>query len=343
MVVAVLVVVLAALLLVRALQPGAPDAVPLGASLRDVAGERPLVGTAVRDEPLQDEQGYRNVLARQFTSLTPENAMKWAVLEPERGKLDWSGADRLVAFAREHDQAVRGHTLVWYTQNPAWLEALRGAELRQTVREHIRTVMERYRGKVGVWDVVNEPFEDDGTRRQSLFQRELGDGYVEDALRTARTADAGAKLYVNEIGAEAPGPKSDAFYALAKGLLARGAPLDGVGFQAHFNEDGVPDGFAQNLARFAALGLDVAITEADVGLELPADAAARRLQSRVFAEVVKTCETQSRCVSLTFWGFTDRFSWIPETQPGRGEATLLDDRLRPKPAYQAVRGVLRAR
>jgi endo-1,4-beta-xylanase len=317
-----------------------PGAVALGGALRQETGGRPLVGTAVDDQALRDEPGYRADLAGQFSSVTPENAMKWAVLEPERGSTDWSGADRLVAFAQAHGQQVRGHTLVWYAQNPAWVEALKGSELRHVVREHIRTVMERYRGRIGTWDVVNEPFEDDGTRRPSAFQRELGDGWVEDALRTARTADAKAKLYINEIGAEGPGPKADALYALVKELKARGVPLDGVGFQAHFNQQGVPDGFAANLARFAALGLDVAITESDVALRLPADPAAQRLQALVFGQVAQTCKRLPRCVSLTFWGFTDRHSWIPATQPGRGAATLLDDHLRPKPAFRAVREAL---
>ena len=320
-----------------------PSAVALPGSLKESAGDRLFVGTAVDDRALQDEPGYREVLTGQFSSVTPENAMKWAVLEPERGRVDWKGADRLVDFAVEHGQAVRGHTLVWFGQNPGWVDALKGDELRQVVREHIRTTMERYRRRVGIWDVVNEPFEDDGNRRQSVFQRELGDGWVEDAFRTARVADADAKLYLNEIGAEAPGPKSDALFALVKQLQAGGVPIDGVGFQAHFTRDGVPDGFRANLERFAALGLDVAITEADVALKLPAGRAALRKQARTFRDTVETCLAIPRCRSITFWGFTDRHSWIPATQPGEGAATLLDAQLRPKRGYRAVLKVLRRR
>ncbi len=327
----------------RVLQAHGPDAVPLPGSLREAAGERLLVGSAVDDAALHGEPGYREDLAGQFSAVTPENVMKWAVLEPERGKLDWAAADRLVDFAVDHGQAVRGHTLVWSNQNPGWLEALKGDELRQVTREHVRTTMERYRGRVGIWDVVNEPFMDDGMRRQSVFQRELGDGWVEDAFRTARVADAEAKLYLNEIGAEGLGQKSDALYALVKQLLARGVPIDGVGFQAHLTRDGVPDGFRANLERFAALGLDVAITEADVALHLPADAAALRAQARAFRGVVRACVAVPRCRSVTFWGFTDRHSWIPATQPGEGAATLLDEQLRPKRAYRSVLKALRRR
>ncbi|MCW3012112.1 MAG: 1,4-beta-xylanase [Solirubrobacterales bacterium] len=312
-----------------------PGAVALPGMLDERAGDR-LIGTAVDDGALQREPGYREVLARQFSTLTPENAMKWAVLEPERGRVEWGGADRLVAFAEEHDQEVRGHPLVWFGQLPGWVEALPEPEVQQVMREHIRQVVERYRGRVRTWDVVNEPFEDDGSRRRSIFQRGMGDGWVEDAFRTARTADPDAKLYLNEIGAEAPGPKSDALYALARDLRARGVPIDGVGFQGHFNLEGMPRGFRQNVERFAALGLDVAITEADVALEMPASEGELRAQAAVFRGVVEVCRAVPRCRSLTFWGFTDRHSWIPATQPGRGAATLLDEELRPKPAFRSV-------
>ncbi len=319
-----------------------PEAVALPGVLQEAAGDR-FVGTAVDDLALRREPGYRDVLAGQFSSVTPENAMKWALLEPERGTLDWAAVDRVVDFAIDHGQAVRGHTLLWYSQNPAWVEALHGRELRQVTHEHIRSVVQRYRRRVGIWDVVNEPFEDDGTRRQSVFQRELGDGWVEDAFRTARAADATAALYLNEIGAEAPGPKSDALYALVKELKARGVPINGVGFQAHLTRRGVPDGFKANLERFAALGLDVAVTEADVALTVPAESAALRAQARAFGDVTEACVALARCRSLTFWGFTDRHSWISATQPGRGAATLLDEQLRPKRAYRAVREALRRR
>ena len=314
---------------------GPAAAALLGPGLRAAAG-RLRVGTAVDDAPLQADPGYRAELAREFSSLTPENAMKWAVLEPTRGKVDWAGADRLVDFAGDHDQAVRGHTLVWWNQNPAWVDALHGGALRAAVREHIGAVVGRYRGRVGMWDVVNEPFEDDGSRRLSTFQRELGDGWIEDALRTARAADPAARLFLNEIGAEGPGPKSDALYALVKDLRARGVPLDGVGFQFHLNLKGPPAGVRANLARFAALGVEVALTEVDVALRQPAGAADRRAQAAVFGTVVRSCRVVPRCAGVTFWGFTDRYSWIPGAQPGMGAATLLDAQLRPKPAYAAV-------
>jgi endo-1,4-beta-xylanase len=324
-----------------------PEAQPLpGGPLRTLASARDIaIGTAVDATALRREPGYRADLAGQFSSVTPENAMKWAALEPSRGKYDWGDADRLVDFARGHDQQVRGHTLVWWNQLPGWLTGahLGARDLRQALREHIRTVMGRYRGRVGTWDVVNEPLADDGSLRRSLWQRTLGDAWIADAFHTARTADPHAKLYLNEIGAEAVNAKSDALYRLVRGLRARGVPVDGVGFQTHVNLQGVPRTFRENLRRFAALGVDVSITEADVALEEPAGEDALRAQARVYRGIVEDCLAVRACRSLTFWGFTDRHSWIPMASPGFGSATLLDRELRPKPAYRAVAEALRAR
>lgn len=130
-----------------------PEAVALPGSLKEAAGRR-LVGTAVDDVALRQEPGYRETIVGQFSTLTPENAMKWAVLEPVRGDVDWGGADRLVEFAEERGMEVRGHPLVWFGQLPQWVEALRGPEVQRVMREHIRSVVERYRGRVRTWDVA---------------------------------------------------------------------------------------------------------------------------------------------------------------------------------------------
>lgn len=323
-----------------------PRAQPLaGTPLRTLArraGGR-LIGTAVDDGALRHEPGYRADLAGQFSSVTPENVLKWALLEPTRGKVDWSGADRLVAFARRHDMAIRGHTLVWWDQLPAWVQALKGNAARQAMHAHIRAVLHRYRRTIRTWDVVNEPFADDGRRHASVWQSQLGDGWVQDALRTARAADPTGSLWINEFDAEAIGPKSDALYALVKDLKARGVPLDGVGFQAHLTLHGLPPTALANLRRFAALGVDVAFTEVDVALADgdPASDALRR-QAGVYGDVARTCLAVSRCRGLTVWGFTDEHSWIPGTQPGNGRADLLDGRLRAKPAFGALQRELAA-
>jgi endo-1,4-beta-xylanase len=313
------------------------------APLRELGETRDIVlGTAVDDAPLRNESGYRKTLARQFAALTPENAMKWDALENERGSLRWAAADRAVAFAADHDMTVRGHTLVWHAQLPAWIAdgKLGADELRAVMRDHIAAVMGRYKGRVRTWDVVNEVVGDDGALRKSVWLDTLGPAFIAEAFAAARRADPKARLAMNEIGAEGVGPKSDTLYRLAKGLKARGL-LDEVGFQSHFTLDGVPPTMPENLRRFAALGLDVAITEADVRVRDGGTPEQLEVQGQVYAKLVDTCRAVARCKALTVWGFTDRHSWIPESSPGYGSATLLDEDLKAKPAYRAFARALR--
>ena len=339
--VAVGVVVLCAVLFAGFLARGGEDATPLpGTSLREAAKARGMeIGTAVRGEVLKRDRAYRQTIEAQFSTVTPENEMKWYAVEPERGEYTFDDADAIVEQAREAKQKVRGHTLVWHAQLPDWVRRLGADELRQATREHIRTVMAKYKDDVGVWDVVNEPISDDGGLRQSVFMRRLGVGFIADAFRTARTADPDAKLYLNEIGAEGINAKSNRLYEIVRGLKAGGVPIDGVGFQAHFNLDGMPADFVANMQRFKALGLDIAITEADVGIQMPPDAGKLAAQARIYEQIVAGCRAVD-CRSLTFWGFTDGRSWISETQAGMGAATLLDEALKPKPAFGAVQRAL---
>ena len=320
---------------------GGKDAEPLpGTALRDAAKQRGLeFGTAVRGDVLQRNRAYRQTVAAQFSTVTPENEMKWFAIEPERGEFDFGPADDIVEHARDARQKVRGHTLVWHAQLPDWVRELGTKELRQAMREHIRTVMRHYGEDVGVWDVVNEPIDDNGRLRRSVFMRRLGAGFIEDAFRTARAADRDAKLYLNEIGAEGINAKSNRMYEIVRDLKGRGVPIDGVGFQTHANLSGLPADFVANMQRFRALGLDIAITEADVGIPLPPDETELQAQAAIYREIVRSCRAVD-CRSLTFWGFTDGRSWISETQAGMGAATLLDEDLRPKPAFRAVQRAL---
>jgi endo-1,4-beta-xylanase len=308
--------------------------------LRDLARQRGIdVGTAVRGTVLKRNRAYRQTVEAQFSTVTPENEMKWYAVEPHRGEYTFAAADDIVERAREAGQKVRGHTLVWHEQLPDWVKDLDPGQLRQAMHEHIRRVMAQYSDDIDVWDVVNEPISDDGGLRPSVFERRLGPGFIADAFRTARAADADAKLYLNEIGAEGLNAKSNRLYNVVRGLRSDGVPIDGVGFQAHVNLKGLPDDFVANMQRFRALGLDVAVTEADVGLKLPTSPQELQAQAAIYTQIVRSC-LRAGCRSLTFWGFTDAQSWIPETQPGMGAATLLDEHLAPKPAFTAVQQAL---
>ncbi|MET0411345.1 MAG: endo-1,4-beta-xylanase [Polyangiaceae bacterium] len=314
-----------------------------GAPLRELAARRGIrIGTALDHALLDGASPYVAVAAGQFNSVTTENALKWDHTEYPKGVLSWERADRIVSFARAHDQRVRGHALVWHRQNPAWVseDEQSPAELRALIRDRIAVTVGRYAGSIACWDVVNEPLEWDGSYRESLWHKALGPGYVAEALHWARQADPAAKLYINDYEVESLCPKSDALYALAKQLLLNGVPLDGIGFQAHLVLGRIPTDLEANLRRFADLGLDVAITELDIRVHLPADEARLAQQAEEYASVVRTCLRVPRCQELTLWGFTDALSWIPAEYPEYGAAAILDDGYAPKPAYHAVASVL---
>jgi endo-1,4-beta-xylanase len=305
--------------------------------LRDLAAAKgKVMGTAVTGSKLTGT--YGEIAAREFNWLTPGNAMKWGSVEPSRGTYDWAEADGIVDFAETHGQQVRGHTLLWHQQNPNWLTSGSWTrdQLGAIVQDHIATEVGRYKGRVAAWDVVNEPFDEDGTYRPTLFHTTLGQDYIAQALTWARAADPGAKLYINDYNVEGVNAKSTALYNLVKSLKERGVPIDGVGLQAHLIVGQVPSTLQQNIQRFADLGIDVAITELDIRMQLPATQAKLTQQAADYKAVMNACVALARCTGVTVWGFTDSDSWIPDTFPGQGAATPYDENYRPKPAYHAI-------
>ena len=211
------------------------DATGLGTIIDDETVRRPLMGTAVRSATLAQEPAYASIAGSRFDLLTPENEMKWDVVEPQRGGFDFSAPDAIVNFAVEHGQTVHGHTLAWHQQNPAWLTAggFTRPELIDILTNHIATVVGRYRGVVSMWDVVNEAIGDNALVRPSIWTTGIGADAYDLAFFAARAADPNAKLYINDYNIEGPSQKSDALYSLVSGMVARGVPIDGVGFQTH--------------------------------------------------------------------------------------------------------------
>ncbi|HYN93905.1 MAG TPA: endo-1,4-beta-xylanase, partial [Pilimelia sp.] len=305
--------------------------------LRTHAADRgKVIGTALATGPLASDATYRSLAATEFNQVTPENALKWDATEPNRGQFSFAGADAILASAAQNNQVVRGHTLVWHNQTPGWVQNLAAADLRTATQNHISTVVGRYRGRIAYWDVVNEAFADNGTLRNSFWLQKLGAGYIADAFRWARAADPSAKLYYNDYNIEGVGAKSDATYNLVRDLRAQGVPIDGVGLQAHLILGQVPASLQQNIARFAALGVDVAITELDIRMPTPATPERLAQQATDYRRVLDACLAVARCVGVTVWGFSDRHSWIPSVFPGQGAALPYDENYRPKPAYDAI-------
>ncbi|WP_406346687.1 endo-1,4-beta-xylanase [Streptomyces sp. NBC_00648] len=304
-------------------------------SLRSLAEAKGIYfGTAITQGDLNNS-ALTAVAGSQFGMLTPGNEMKWDTTEPSRGSFNFAPADRLVSFAQANSMKLRGHTLVWHSQLPSWVSSLPTAQVKAAMESHITNEVTHYKGKLYAWDVVNEPFNEDGSFRTDAFYNAMGSGFVADALRTARAADPDAKLYLNDYNIEGQNAKSDAMYNLVKTLKSQGVPLDGVGFQAHFILGQVPSTFKANLQRFTALGVNVAITELDDRIQLPATTASLAQQANDYAGVVNTCLAVTGCVGITQWGVGDADSWIPGTFPGYGAATLYDADYRPKPAYAA--------
>ncbi|MFG3201465.1 endo-1,4-beta-xylanase [Streptomyces sp. NPDC048192] len=313
-------------------------------TLADLAERHGRYFGSATDNPELTDSAYTKILGSQFDMITPGNGMKWYATEPQQGVFDWTNGDQIVDLARKNHQKVRAHTLVWHSQLPDWLTSKQwtASELRAVLKKHITTEVRHYRGKVYSWDVVNEAFNEDGTYRETLWYKTLGPGYIADALRWAHEADPHAKLYLNDYNIEAVGPKSDAYYALVKDLKAKGVPLDGIGFQTHLAlQYGYPTTIEENLRRFSALGLDTALTEVDVRMQLPATADKLAEQASWYGDLTKACLSVRRCVGITIWDFTDKYSWIPGVFPGEGAALPWDEQLNPKPAYQALREALR--
>ena len=314
-----------------------------GPTLRSLADARGVkIGTALAANHLSADAAYASIGAAQFNSVTPENEMKWGVVEPTRGHFNWSGADQIVSFAQSHSMRIRGHNLVWHSQLPGWLTggSFTAGQLTTIMQQHIATEVGRYKGRVAVWDVVNEPFNDNGTLRSDIWTQAMGMGYIATALRAARAADNGARLFLNDFNIEGVNAKSTAMLNLVKLLKSQGVPIDGVGFESHFVLGQVPTSLQQNIARFTAIGVSVEITELDVRMTLPATSAKLTQQASDYRTVVNACLAVSGCRAITVWEFTDKYSWVPGTFSGQGAADLYDQNLQPKPAYTAVQQAL---
>jgi endo-1,4-beta-xylanase len=327
-------------------------AAALGQPLRDLGARRGVrVGTAVNPSYFA-ESAYPATLAREFSQVQPENAMKFQPIEPGRGNYYWNDADAIVSFAQAHGMVIRGHTLVWHQQNPTWLNGLSQNDLSAALQDHIQTVVDRYAGKVYAWDVVNEAFNDDGTLRSTIWSNSPGIGptgtaYIEQALRWANHADPQAKLFYNDYGAEGVNAKSNAIYTMAQDFVARGVPFHGVGLQMHLTASGISTASVDaNIKRLTDLGLEVQITELDVRLPVDSTGAATAAnlatQAQIYHDAVQVCLKYPKCTAVQTWGFTDKHSWIPGSYPGQGAALPFDASYNTKPAYDAMASVLQS-
>lgn len=320
-------------------------------SLREAADQVGVgIGAAAQPGFIAGDPNYGPVLAREFNSLTAENHMKWAAVQPALGVYDFTAADALVDFAELNGMAVRGHNLIWDQElvdsTPAYVSSITDPnELRSLLAEHIQTVVGRYKGRVDAWDVVNEPLVLGGTELyENIFFQLLGPGYIAEALELAHAADPNATLFINEVLVSLQGARFDAFLALAADLLSQGAPLHGVGIQGHYFGPPDPVQLEANIRALEELGLVVEITELDILLSGNDDPNQKLERQRTgYFNVVSACMAVTGCRRVTTWGFSDRYTWIDGFVGPQFDPLPFDEDYGRKPAYFGVREALLTR
>ena len=298
-------------------------------------------GIAVKPGDLTDPAS--SAIVKDYCSIIVyENMMKMGNLHPNKKFWNWSDVDHLIEFAEENKIRVKWHTLFWHQQNAPYVSSsMSREEALEMMDEYITTIMERYKGKIKEYDVVNEMFADDGkgSFRDTVWYKTIGPDYIEHALRKAHEVDPDAKLYLNEYNNEVMGdPKADAMYNFVKKLKESGVPIDGVGMQLHldtsypYNEDAI----RQNLQRYADLGIEISFSEVDVRIPTNGGEEHLKKQQDIYVSLVKLAKEMPNVKSFITWGFTDSHSWVPSTFPGKGDALPFDKDMKPKPLFNAM-------
>ena len=305
-----------------------PDASAAASTLGAAAAQSGrYFGTAIAASRLGDST-YSTIAGREFNMVTAENEMKPDATEPNRGQFNFSSGDQIYNWATQRGMKVRGHTLAWHAQQPGWMQSLSGSTLRQAMIDHINGVMAHYKGKLAAWDVVNEAYNEDGSRRSSNLQS-TGNDWIEVAFRTARAADPSVKLCYNDYNIEnATYAKTVAVLNMIKDFKSRGVPIDCVGLQTHFTGgSSLPGNFQTTLTNFTNAGVDVALTEVDV----------TNASTTQYAGLTQACINVPRCLGITVWGVRDSDSWRSSESP-----LLFDNSGNKKAAYTSVLNALNA-
>ncbi len=300
------------------------------------------LGTSISWSTFRNQPALQDIFLREFSQMTPENELKWNAIRPSRRRFDFTISDQMIGYAASHGKRVRGHTLVWGEQNPDWLT--QGSwdrdKLLAVMKTHIETVMNRYRGQVAEWDVVNEAIDENGNYRDNVWLRVIGPDYVEHAFRFARAADPYARLYYNDVGLDlASHPHTAGVLRMLTELRARGVPVDAVGLQAHvtLTYRATAAQFAETLSLFAGMGLDVAVTEMEVNLDVPGSTGELLERQRaVYGDYAQACRIEPRCTSFSTWGISDRYAWRADAHP-EWRPLMFDEAFAAKPALATVK------
>ncbi|WP_138752625.1 endo-1,4-beta-xylanase [Paenibacillus sinopodophylli] len=313
------------------------------------------IGAAVSPRTLLQSGEF---IARHYNSLTAENEMKFVNLQPVEDHYTFEDADRIVAFAKTHGKKLRGHTLVWHNQTSDWLfkesdgRPVCREKLLDRLQSHIKTVVGRYKDAIYAWDVVNEVIADEGPEllRPSKWLDIAGPDFIAKAFEFAHAADPAAQLFYNDYNESNP-HKRDKIYRLVKSLLEQGAPVHGVGLQAHWNVYSPSlDEIREAIEKYAMLGLRLQLTELDVSLfrhedertdlTSPPEELLELQAKRYEAIFLLLKEYQVHIDAVTFWGADDNYTWLSNF-PVRGRKNwplLFDEQHQPKEAFWRVIG-----
>ncbi|KAK1756428.1 endo-1,4-beta-xylanase B [Echria macrotheca] len=306
-------------------------------SATDSPGQRERAGL----EAAYSQYDYIMWKSGEFGQTTPTNGeKKWLFTEPEQGVFNFTEGEIVTSLAKKNGLILRCHALVWHSQLAPWVEATNWTAdaLREVIVSHITNVAGHWKGQCYAWDVVNEALNEDGTYRESLFYQVLGEEYIKLAFETAAKVDPHAKLYYNDYNLEKPSPKTEGAARIVKMLRDAGLKIDGVGLQAHLTAEGHPtlDQHIDAIAGFTKLGVEVALTELDIRLQLPANETNLAQQKEGYKNIVGACVQVEGCIGVTLWDFYDPFSWVPAVFPGEGAAGLWFEDFSKHPAYDGI-------
>jgi endo-1,4-beta-xylanase len=326
------------------------------APLKELYKDAFHIGAAVNPKTIESQ---RSLLAYHFNSLTAENEMKFSSVHPQQERYTFEDADVIASFAREQGMALRGHTLVWHNQTPDWLfenesgGLVERSVLLERLKAHIQTVVGRYKDVIYAWDVVNEVISDDADDENAFLRPSkwldiAGEDFIAKAFEFAHEADPQALLFYNDYNESDP-HKRERIYRLVHSLLEQGAPIHGVGLQAHWNlYDPSLDDMRAAIERYAQLGLQLQLTELDISvfrfddrrtdLVRPSQEMLE-LQAERYESIFRLLHEYKEHISaVTFWGAADDYTWL-DNFPVRGRKNwpfLFDELHRPKEAYQRV-------
>ena len=301
------------------------------------------IGFAIDMNELNNDSHYYEIAVSQFNSVTPGNIFKPYYLHPVESYFEWFEADRLVEFCQNNNKRLHGHTLIWHNQLPDWIMNFQGSqsEWELMFKEHIQTICLHFKGKVKSWDVVNEAFNDNGTLRNTIWKQKIGSSYIEKAFRYAHEADPDALLFYNDYDIALNETKRKAILSLLNNLRQRGVTVHGIGMQMHISIVHPENHqIAAALKELSENDFKIHLSEVDISLnplsrefELT-DELLERQADKLAAITLLYKEIPSRYqYGITFWGVSDRNSWIREHFNRDDYPLLFDDNYDPKPVY----------